>query len=108
MNDFNKEQKVKIESEIIEIVDKMMKNRIDLIEGCRKITSLQYQLNNPDDVFLFFRGIASETDDICLGEERSTCSIDYLVKLDLEKEEYLTKVKNRILDACKKVKKNLN
>ena len=108
MNDFNQGQKVKIESEIIEIVDKMIKNRIDLLEGCRKITSLQYQLNNPDDVFLFFRGIVSETDDICLGEERSTCSIEYLAKLDLEKEKYLTKVGNRILDACQKVKKILN
>jgi hypothetical protein len=104
MNKPSEEQIVKIKSEIIEMADKMMADQMDLIEGCRRITSLQSKLNNFDDVFLVFRGIASETYDIPIGAERNTWSKEYLAKSDLEKKDYLRKVEKQILNACLNVK----
>jgi hypothetical protein len=107
MNKLSKEQIFKIKFEIIKIADKMIKDEIDLIEGCRQITSLQSKLNNSDSAFLVFRGIASETYDIPIGKERNTWSKESLARLDLEKKEYLVKVKRQILAACLNVKKKL-
>ncbi|EAZ90476.1 DUF2489 domain-containing protein [Crocosphaera chwakensis] len=103
-----------IKSEIIETAKKMIENKIDLIEGCRRIDDLKYELDfrdqsldtddDFDDAFLTFKGVTSETDDIPIGEAmRNTWHPDSLARLDVKKEEYLAKVKNRILDDCRQI-----
>ncbi|ACB53734.1 hypothetical protein cce_4386 [Crocosphaera subtropica ATCC 51142] len=115
MQNYNiSEQLNQIKYEIIETAKKMIENKIDLIEGCRTINRLQYKLDISDkplnirddlnDAFLTFKGVASETDDIPIGEAmRNTWHPDSLARLDIEKEEYLAKVKDRILDDCRQI-----
>lgn len=68
----NQKQINQCKSEIIKIATKMIEDKIDLIEGCRKITTLQYNLDDPDDIFLTFRGIETETETFPIGSVRNT------------------------------------
>ena len=97
-----------LESEIYDIATQMLQGQIDLIEGCHNITSLSYQLNKTNNVFLFFKGIASETEHFPFSKIRDTCSSEYLVRLDLEKENYLIQIKEDIFKACLKLQQIIN
>ena len=79
--------------EIYGIADRVLENNIFKL-------SIEYS----DRTFLFFKGIASETEHFPFGKVRNTCSSTHLAELDVEKKQYLVLVRKDILEACKKVK----
>ena len=78
-----------IKLEIKQIAEKLVNNSIDLIEGCRKISSLSYELERLDHAFLFIQAVSSDSDIFPLGKVRDTCSLEHLADLDIEKEEFI-------------------
>jgi hypothetical protein len=104
----NRDDLVKLKLKIVEIATKILEDKIDLIEGCRNLVTLHYDLDVPNDAFLFLRGVESETDYIPIGRVRDTCAPEYLARVDREKEQYLTSAKNDILNACKQILENLS
>ncbi|MDJ0689577.1 MAG: hypothetical protein QNJ41_13805 [Xenococcaceae cyanobacterium MO_188.B32] len=91
-----------IKLKIKQIAEKIINNEIDLIEGCRIIASLAYELENRDSIF-FILAISSESDRFPLGKVRDTCSLEHLEDLDREKEEFITFYKQKILDSCQEI-----
>lgn len=90
--------------ELIAIANAMLDGQMNLIEGVRKICSLRFTVDDPDnDVFIPIRAIESETDHFPLGEVRSQCASDYLQKIDVEMQSYLSDTRQDILDACKEI-----
>jgi hypothetical protein len=88
---------------IIEIARKMIESKIDLIEGCREIADLQYKAEGFEDAFWQLKIVASDTDYIPLGRVRYTCTPEYLIRVDREKEQYLALARDDILNACKQI-----
>ncbi len=81
----------------------MPKKLLTLIEGCRTIASLAYELENRDSIFFFILAISSERDRFPLGKVRDTCSLEHLEDLEQEKEEFVTFYKQKILDSCQEI-----
>ena len=79
----------------------MLNGELGLIEGCRRIDSLRFGTDDPDDhIFDTFRAVASETDHLPLGDVRKLASEAYLARVDREASEYVARASRRILDAC--------
>lgn len=87
----------------------MLNRELGLIEGCRRIDSLRFGTPNPEDeLFDTFRGVASETDHLPLGEVRDHASEAHLVRADQEASEYLERMSPRILSACESLIRSLS
>ena len=94
-----------IKNRIIELCQLMIQEQMNILEGCRELTTLFHEINPnfKEEAFLFFVGIASETDHFPLGEFRSHCSQAYLEKADQEMAEFLKKYQRQIVEHCEKV-----
>jgi hypothetical protein len=91
-------------NELIAVASAMLVERINLIEGVRRICSLRFAAGDPEnDVFMPLRAIDSETDHFPLGEMRARCSADYLRRMDAEMQDYLSDARPYILEACKEI-----
>lgn len=100
----HEEYVIKIRSELVETASKMLDGELDLIEGCRRIVRLRFELDEPEDeIFLPLVGVESETDDLPIGNLRDELSSDALSSKDQEKANYLAKVKSNILDTCERI-----
>ncbi len=97
-------------NKLIVIAEKMLKDQIDLIKGCREILSLSNKTLNPmNEMFIPFRAIDSETDHLPLDEVRPRCSEAYLFKADKEKTDYLDEDTRSILkESCQKLIRELS
>jgi hypothetical protein len=90
--------------ELLLVTYEMLTDKINLIEGVRRICSLRFLIDDPENqVFLSMRGIDSETDHFPIGDVRSRCSCDYLQRIDTEMIAFLAKAKPDILDACRDI-----
>lgn len=90
--------------ELVNLARGMVSGEVHLIEGVRKLCSLRFEVEDPENkVFLAVRGIESETDHFPLGSKRSTCHAGYLEKMDTEMESYMAEVKKDILQACQEI-----
>lgn len=92
--------------ELIKVVNAMLSEKIDLIEGVRKICSLRFDIGDPENViFYVIRGIDSETDTFPLGDVRSNWDFDALARIDKEIDNYLSENKKDILESCREILK---
>lgn len=89
---------------IIAIATSMISGEKNLIEGCRILTGLRFEIDNPDDdAFIVFRGVDSETDGYPLGKVRDGYNTEYLRRLDCDMDRYLEKAKPDIIEACEEI-----
>lgn len=92
--------------ELVAVANSMLTGELDLVEGVRRICSLRFAVEDPEnEVFLPIRGIESETDVFPIGAMRSNCSQEYLQRMDAEMQRYLTGAKVDILQACQEIVK---
>ncbi len=99
----NLQQQIKNDSlkEILSIARKMQNSEIDLLEGSRSIFRLKNNLENPEDeVFNIFTLVVSDADKIPDKKIRDNFSKNYLSEMDKEKEEYISAMKDKIIQAC--------
>lgn len=90
--------------ELVLLAQDMLSDKVNLIEGVRKICSLRFAIADPEnDVFIPFRAIESETDHYPLGKARIICSEDYLRRVDDQIESYLENTKQVIFDGCRDI-----
>jgi hypothetical protein len=89
-------------NELLAIVQDMLSEKMNLIEGVRKINALRFAIGDPDNtVFYAIRAIDSETESYPLGTLRSYCDEDYLRHKDKELAEFLLIGRTDILKACR-------
>ena len=94
----------KIKATIVEVATKMINDEIDLLDGCRTLVYLQRELKDPQDAFFVLRGIDSETDIFPISAtERKQWNPEALSKLDKEKNEYISLVKDEMIEACRRI-----
>lgn len=87
----------------VEVASKILDRKIGLIEGVRKLVSLQNEMGSANDEdFLVFKGIESETDELPIGEARRNWNEAALKDKDAEIEEYEDKVRTSVFDACRR------
>lgn len=90
--------------EIVDLCTLMINNDIDLIAGCRKLTSLCEQVDEGEnEIFFPIVAIESETDHFPIGTMRENCSENFLNKADKEMAEYLREVSPDIISYCKEI-----
>lgn len=89
---------------VVSVATAMLHGDISLIEGCRKISGLRYNVSNPDhEVFLTIRGVDSETDHFPIGDLRKQYAPEYLQRLDKEMEDYIARVRDNIIASCHEI-----
>ena len=98
-----KDSKDRLISEIVNLANEILEERIDIIEGCRRLSVLRYRIDGYNDEFPPFRGVASETDDFPIGEERNTWSSEALARMDSEREAYVIQIRKPVMQACKRL-----
>ena len=91
-------------SELVATASAMLENRLNLIEGARKICVLRHLVGDPEnEVFMPIRAIESETDYFPLGKVRDQCAADYLERMDVKMNQYLARARPDILLACREI-----
>ena len=89
---------------LIAVARRIIDGRIGIIEGVRKITGLRFYVSNPEDeLFLFIRGVESEADCFPIGRERDNYSPADLQRLDREAENYLSNIREDVMNSCKTI-----
>lgn len=89
-------------NEVIAIAEAIIEERIDLIEGSRKLSEIRHWVSESENpLFHVFIAVSSETDDIPFREARSRFSKDYLEKIDMEVKLYLDEVRPQVIRGCK-------
>lgn len=84
----------------------MLRNEIGLLEGCRQLASVSRRLpaleaSDPD--VLTFVGVDSESDDIPLGSVRTRWAAEALAEKDNQRDEYLSRARESIEQACRAI-----
>ncbi len=90
-------------SEIVEVCQHMLDEKISLIEGCRKLVKLISKNEEDNEIFFPIRAFESDTERFLLGEPRKHAEPNYLRELDQEMDDYIEKSKEDILKACKNI-----
>jgi hypothetical protein len=99
----------KWQQDLLETVQLMLLGKIHLVEGCRKVCVLASKMDEIDNkIFTIFRAVESDTDHYPMNEARNRCDENYLKKIDKEIEDYISEVKNQIIDGCYEVIKFIN
>lgn len=94
---------------IMRVAREMLDGDIDLLVGCRIITGLHSNADEPqDDIFMPFRAVDSETDHWPLGVSRDLCDTEYLKRVDSQIERYLDLEAEYIKTACRNVIEKLS
>jgi len=90
--------------ELVGVARAMLDGRMDLIEGCRRILALRFQVNGSDDeAFVPFQGFDSQTDHLPKGDARNRFAPELLERFDAEEEEFLEAAKTEILRSCQDI-----
>jgi hypothetical protein len=92
--------------EVVRCAKAILSGELQLFAGCRVIAGLASDVvpswfDDPD--FVQFGAVASETDDLPLGEARTHWSKDYLAEADGKAAVYEVQVAPAILDACRNI-----
>ncbi len=92
-------------AELVAVVEAMIREKLDLIEGVRQLSRLRFATKNPDDsVFNLIIGIDSETDHFPVGQFRDLCAASYLKRADRDMDRYLGRVKEELLATCREIR----
>jgi hypothetical protein len=90
--------------ELVVVANSMLESNTNLIEGVRQICVLRLNVGDSDnDVFMTMRAVESETDAFPLGAMRAKCSPDFLERMDVEMQAYLSDARDDILQACRDI-----
>lgn len=90
--------------EIAAVAQAMLDGRVGLHAGCESIAGLRHQLPEPEangNELNLFVGIASELDDCPVSSERQYWEPAALADKDRKRDEYLNRVKEDLLNACR-------
>lgn len=95
-------------NKLIELTQKIYKNQINIIQGCREVVKFlawhEELIDHNDELFLIFRAIDSDTDDYpILESERRLWNQEALKKLDLEVNKYIDSVKPSVYKKCQEI-----
>lgn len=90
---------------VVEIAQDILSNKKGLIEGARLLVSLRPTVTSDafDPDFIPFIALASETDDLPIGNEREFWASDALLRKDKEIQEVETAYRNKIFSACEAI-----
>jgi hypothetical protein len=87
---------------VVDVLQQILDGKTHPIEACRIVVSLRRSFPDPQDSdLLILVGIESETDDLPVGEVRDRWAPDVLARKDVEMKEYLTRVEETLLNACR-------
>jgi|SRR5687767_1619764 hypothetical protein len=88
-------------AELARVADHILSDRIDLVEGCRQLVFLASgaEIGQDEDLDTI-RAIESDLDHIPPDSSRSHYSGEYLRKIDRQKEAYLARTREDIMEAC--------
>jgi hypothetical protein len=92
------------QAETIEIAEKMLAGEVELVDGCRRLVQRLRSAglaDDPDAITIF--GIESETDHLPAGAERNNWDPAILAAKDRERDEYLDRVRSKLLAACRAI-----
>ena len=82
------------------IATEALRGNRDLLIACRRLAEMRLQLSFlPDDSLDTFVAIASEIDDLPIGDERNLWSSDALVVKDAEIRDYRERVRPTVIEA---------
>ena len=96
------------ERKAVDLAWGILTEKLDPIEGCRLLASLQHELGLADDInFLVFVAVASDADEWPPADVRSRFSGKMLARVDLEMAEYLGQMRPSILAACSELIRTL-
>jgi hypothetical protein len=90
--------------QIASVAQAILDGRVEPQDGCREISRLQHQLSElemHDEDLLVFVGIDSELDDCPTGLARQYWAPSALTEKDRQRDEYLHRVKDRLMKACR-------
>ena len=87
----------------VEVASRILEGSIGLTEGIRNLLLFQKEMGRAKDPeFLFFAGIASETDDFPVGDARKNWNEIALKQKDADLKEYEDRIRPTVLDACRR------
>jgi hypothetical protein len=91
--------------EMVEIAKSIIDNKINIIEGVRKITSMRFEVTDDesDPDFQIFIAIDSEADHLPVGNERKYWSSDALQLKDQEIKRVGEFYFDQVIMACKQL-----
>lgn len=98
-------------SAIISTAQSILAGQVEVIEGCFTIAWLAYGLDESErrlESLTTFEMIASELDDIPLGEYRNLWDPKALEQKDSEASAYINRVLPQVLEACRNVEVQLS
>jgi hypothetical protein len=95
-------------SEAVRRARAVLSGELGVLEGCIPLASIAHDVvadwrSDPD--FVVFGAVASETDELPLGEARAQWSAAALARADVEIDRYTREVKDGVLAACLNVVK---
>lgn len=90
--------------ELVELCSNMLKGRVNILEGVRRICTLRFVVEDPDnEVFLPIRAVESDTDIFPAAVIRSNFGAEYLFRADIELNSYLSDHHEAIAQACAEI-----
>jgi hypothetical protein len=84
----------------------MLTGETSLVEGARDLAQIASRLRASESLpheLKYFLGVASETEDFPLGQERAMWNEDALARKDVEAERYLLRTRLEALEQCKRI-----
>ena len=85
-----------------EIAALLLAGRIDFVIGVRQLdTALRASEQVHEPFARSIAGVASEIDDVIVGEGRTLWSSPYLKRVDGEVSDYASRVRDAVSDACR-------
>ena len=92
-----------VRQRIASIAATMITGHVDLLEGCRAIVQLRWNLSEPDSTdpdLLYLLAVEDELEDVPAGDVRQRWAPEALAEKDRRKAEYLSRARGEILRSC--------
>lgn len=91
-----------VKARIVDLASDILRDRVNLVEGCRKLVQLHAQLDDKDDeLFLPIIALESETDHLPVGETRAFWCPEALAKKEKAVEPYLDAMRDEVKAVCR-------
>lgn len=90
----------------IEAATAVLEGRLDIIEGCRRLSSFAHDFlsgHGLDEDFVVFEAVASESDELPVGAERAYWDPAALHREDEEVKRAEAMYRDEVMSACRKV-----
>jgi len=91
-----------LQSRISDAAQKILSEELGIVEGCRLLSQLRARLDDPtNELFDTFVAVASETEDLPLGELRSQWSKESLARIEARVNAYINRMREIVLEDCR-------